>query len=154
MYQVDYQVSRGANNMMVAGKIEGLQGGIANQVKCCFKKMAIVRGCCQIRPISKIWKIWFKEGLAESNLYISHNFQGELLKNGKATCKMSKNIGHIGTLTPMLVFSKLENYYTRISRLRRGHTLGGHHRKWEPAHIFLFEKCVIVCKEGKTWVIC
>ena len=26
------QVSRGANNMMVAGKIEGLKGGIANQV--------------------------------------------------------------------------------------------------------------------------
>jgi len=90
--EIARQVSRGANNMMVAGKIEGLQGGIANQ--------------------------------------------GELLKNGKATCKMSKNIGHIGTLTPML---------------RRGHTLGGHHRKWEPAHIFLFEKCVIVCKEGKTF---
>jgi len=84
------QVSRGANNMMVAGKIEGLQGGIANQ--------------------------------------------GELLKNGKATCKMGKNIAHIGT--PML---------------QRGYTLGGRDRKWEPAHVFLFEKCVIVCKEGKSF---
>lgn len=85
------QVSRGANDMMVAGKIEGLQGGISNQ--------------------------------------------GELLKNGKASCKeKSKNVAHIGT--PML---------------RRGATLGGGGRRWESCHIFLFDKCVIVCKEGKSF---
>jgi len=90
--EIAKQVSRGANDMMVAGKIEGLedlQGGIANQ--------------------------------------------GKLLKNGKAHCKMGKNVAHIGT--PMLGRA----------------TLGGRGRKWENAHIFLFEKCVIVCKEGKSF---
>ena len=26
-------------------------------------------------------------------------------------------------------------------------------RRWEPAHIFLFEHCVIVCKEGKNKLV-
>ena len=36
---IDKQVSRGANDMMVAGKIEGLQGGISNQVN--FSKLPV-----------------------------------------------------------------------------------------------------------------
>merc|ERR1719474_2087129 len=37
-------------------------------------------------------------------------------------------------------------------RLRRTSTTLnlGAARRWEPAHIFLFENCVIVCKEGKN----
>jgi len=85
------KVSRGANNMMIAGKIKGF----------------------------------------------THKGQGELLKNGKATCKQ-RAIAQCGSATPM-------GFRRTSTTLNLGAA-----RRWEPAHIFLFENCVIVCKEGKN----
>ena len=100
-----------------------------------------------------------KKFKAAWNSYWSHNFkslQGELLKNGKARCKMggNKNIALIGTplyvVNLFLTFCKLHNYdQYMMFRLKRPTTIGGHGTRWEAAHVFLFEKCVIVCKEGK-----